>query len=303
MGVFDDISGSISEGFNKASSAIDSLGSSLNLRLGSVLSLGSDWQGLNNNLIARFFVVKKTELGWMEDPLELSVRAPILEGAEVEYVLNWQSPFEETGVDKKVPAIANLIQSGALGDTINQALGMLSETVQESVVTAKIQKVFSDNVGKTGVTKLNSIQIFAGMPPIKINMKLLFRARINEQIEVMKPIHQLLSWAVPQELSGSSALVNMAKNISSDKGLVQGTVDTILPSKAPKVIGMEYKGRVYKPMVIESISDPITSPTTSSGGYASAEVNLSIASLTAWDKADIDRIYGSGILGIAGIIG
>jgi len=59
--------------------------------------------------------------------------------------------------------------------------------------------------GQTGITKLNSRQVFSGLPPIKIPITMYFRAWANAQDEVERPINQLFEWALPQELADESA--------------------------------------------------------------------------------------------------
>lgn len=258
-------------------------------------SQGSEWGGLNPHLVALFYPVSPQGAGesriWVKSGA-VQVHAPILEGAEFEYQLNWQSPFENTGTESKAPALTAMLQSGILSQAYTHFTGASDGQTAEGDVSA-----ISENLqyleGRTGITKLNSTQTFAGMPPIKCTMKLLFRAWQNPEKEVMQPIRTLLRWAMPQELSPDGALINLfeAAKTATDK---KKWLDVLMPSKAPQIIAMQYKGRIYSPMVIESISDPITSPTTIDGKYARAEVNLTLSSLTAWDKGDISRIYGGG---------
>jgi hypothetical protein len=42
--------------------------------------------------------------------------------------------------------------------------------------------------GRTGITKLNSTQIFSGMPPVKFSFTAHFRALTDPQSEVRDPI-------------------------------------------------------------------------------------------------------------------
>lgn len=251
----------------------------------------SNWQGLSPHLIAKIYPLavvldEKGERTYHQDLTKGNpVLAPILDGAEIEYQLNWQSPFEQTGVENKAPALSAMLQSGVITQIADGASEMLG--IGNTNLTERLQKI----EGRTGITKINSMQTFSGMPPVKCSMKLLFRAYKNAKKEVNDPICQLLKWALPQELSKDGAVVNFAKSsVDSNKS----SVDAFFPSLTPVMVAMEYKGRVYKPMVIESISDPITSPTTKSGHYARAEVSITLCSLTAWDKGDITQIYARG---------
>ena len=183
------------------------------------------------------------------------------------------------GVDSRVPALSSMLQNGTLTSVIKGFLGDSS---------ADFVQQFE---GRTGITKLNSTQTFSGMPPIKINLKLLFRAFKNPKKEVNDPLKQLIKWSVPRALAKDGIAITAINN--GIPTTVNELVDTLLPSHAPTLLAMEYKGRVYKPMVIEAISDPIDSPITSNGYYAHAEVPITICSLTALDRDDINQIYSS----------
>ena len=293
MGLFDNI---INTAKSSAGKANGFLQGSFDKALTSLIpGQGSNWQGLSNHLIARFYPVVSVGNGkdrrYVQDMSELPVFAPIRDGAEMEYQLNWQSPFEQMGTEAKAPALTAMLQSGMLSDFTAQftrSVGNPQGGESSAQDKGKLQSALKNLEGRTGITKLNSTQTFSGMPPIKCTMKILFRAYSDPQSEVMQPLQSLIQWAMPQELSPDGTLVNILQ-ASSGEGK---WLDVLMPSKAPRLIAMEYKGRIYKPLVIEMISDPITSPTTSDGKYAKAEVSLTISSLTAWDKNDIQRIYG-----------
>lgn len=249
--------------------------------------LGSDWTGLNDVLIAQFFPLKRHGHMYIRDRDEPIVSAPLEEGTEIEYQLDWHSPFENANADSKAPAFAAMLQSGILPQSWQS---IANGTAKESELGANaLAKNLGLAEGRTGITKLNSTQVFSGMPPIKIPMKILFRAKKDTQKEVMQPIKQLLKWAVPQELAINGPLVNLITGISGSKN---SGIEAMLPSIAPRLLGFEYKNRLYQPMVIEQITDPITSPTASNGDYVRAEVNITLCSLTAWGRSDIDNIYG-----------
>lgn len=298
MGLFDKVSGAVATATNTANEFLTKNGfdDALNILLG---NKSSKWQGLNPYLLAKFYPVKVNinedgSKSYLQDFTAGSpVIAPLLDGAEMEYAFNWQSPFEQMGAEAKAPALTAMLQSGILAQAYS---GFMHSTMGDQAVEGAedksvITQALKDVAGRTGITKLNSTQTFSGMPPIKCSMKLLFRAYSNARAEVNTPITQLLEWAVPQELSPDSTLILLAKEAGAGSSDYGKYANALLPSKAPTMIAMEYKGRVYSPMVIEAISDPITSPITSDGYYARAEVSLTISSLTAWDKADIKTIY------------
>lgn len=282
MGIFDKISQSASDMVDSANELMSAHGFDDALaKLKGYKT--SSWQGLNPHLIAKIYPLKVVytedrKLYVQDESKGAPVLAPILDGAEIEYSFNWQSPFEQSGVENKAPALSAMVQSGVMTQISDWIFG-------DSKITSELK----DQEGRTGITKLNSMQTFNGMPPVKISCKLLFRAMTNARKEVNEPIKQLLKWALPQSLSSDGTVINIAKSAGNGK-----IVDGLMPSLAPLVVAMEYKGRVYKPLVIEAISDPITSPTTRDGYYARAEVGITLCSLTAWDRNDIETIYRRG---------
>lgn len=251
-------------------------------------TLSSDWgpKGLSPHLIAGFWPVERddpVERGgsgsryWRKIEGQPTIRAPLID-SNVEMILGWQSPFENAGVDKGVPAISSMLQSGALQPWAGDNKGA--------------KDFLGKFEGRTGITKLNSTQIFAGMPPLKINVVALFRAWSDPVTEVMNPVHQLIQWALPQDLAPDGPILSL---LQAAKGYVQGrpldeaSARALLPSAAPTKIAMKYKGVLYSPMVIESIGYPINSPVDSNGKHVELAVPITLCSLAAIDRADWQR--------------
>lgn len=242
------------------------------------------WKGLSPHLIAKFFPMKKDTSGaWVPlEPNNIEVHAPLLE-ANMEATLNWQSPFEQASPDTKAPFITAMLQSGALIPTVQGIIG--GAAGEEADRLSGIEETLRDLEGKTGITKLNSTQIFTGMPPLKITLTLLFRAYADAYEEVERPLQQLWQWALPQHLAKDS-IIERAKT---------GSVISILfPSEVPQVIGFQYKRRTIFPMVIESIGEPMDSPIAIDGYYARVKVPMVLATLTAIDKRDMS-IFTDGV--------
>ena len=251
--------------------------------------LSSQWDGLSPHLIARFYPVKRMKggSGWGQGSASDNsdaeyvfdngneVHAPISDGS-CEISLNWNSPFENAGPESKAPALAAMLQSGA-SSAILQALGQGDSS---------LAKFTEELNGRTGITKLNSTQIFTGMPPVKFPMTLHFRALRDAVAEVQQPIAQLEAWAVPQFLADDSMLSNFIKN-----GAKEGIIKSAFPSKSPQILGFRYGDMVLQPVVIESISRPITAPRTQDGVLAACSVQLQISTLHALDRRDIKTMY------------
>ncbi len=150
------------------------------------VTLGSDWgaegSGLNKHLIAKIYPVQQKENSeeYFYSEADLMVAAPLTDG-NLDLTLNWQSAFENTGTDSKLPAISQLLQSGQASVMLNliaglfpsdpdSKIGKVNAALKETAKQAEVLK------GRTGITKLNSLQVFTGLPPIKIPITMYFRA-------------------------------------------------------------------------------------------------------------------------------
>jgi len=189
--------------------------------------------------------------------------------------LNWQSPFEGAGAESKAPALMSMLQSGAFQPLIDSLGGKAKDALQDTVNKAR---------GRTGITKLNSTQVFSGMPPIKIQGNLLFRAWENPISEVENPLDTLMRWSLPHFLAPEGTLLSNAINYAQGNG--KTLIETIMPSEAPPLVALTYKGRTYAPMVIESINVPLGSPIDTNGNFTSLLIPVTFASLTALDGTD-----------------
>ena len=96
-------------------------------------------------------------------------------------------------------------------------------------------------------------------------------------------MEKLVEWSLPK------AIVNEGTLIERGVQIQKGSADwwsAIMPSKAPCLVGMTYKGRTWMPMVIESISIPIASNVTGSGEFVELAIPMTLATLTAIDAKD-----------------
>jgi hypothetical protein len=207
--------------------------------------------------------------------------------------LNWQSPFESASPDTKAPALAGMLQSGALGtimsDFTSAITGGKSSGAKDASSSSSLDNALNELKGRTGITKLNSVQIFTGMAPIRFTMNVHFRAISDPYGEVELPANQLDYWAVPKKLSSDSIV---ARATSADG--VLGYIKALLPSIAPPMIAFQYKNFTYAPLVIESIGRPLSGPIASNGYSTELTIPLTICSLTALDRDDLKKIYSPG---------
>ncbi|OXS89444.1 hypothetical protein [Pandoraea apista] len=248
--------------------------------------LSSLWDGLSPHLIASIYEVVKTgddSWGRTAQSDAATVLAPLTE-ASMEMVLNWQSPFEQAGPETKAPALMAMLQSGALQPIVDVMLpGNKSGTKTEGSAQQKSNDFLKQFEGRTGITKLNSTQVFNGMPPVKIQVVALFRAWRDPASEVEAPFNKLMEWALPIELSKDGSL--LARAAETTKGDM-GYVEALMPSRSPTRVAMKFKGRTYSPLVIESIGMPMNSPVDANGQYVELAVPMTLCTLTAIDRKD-----------------
>ncbi|WP_204368978.1 hypothetical protein [Methylocucumis oryzae] len=230
------------------------------------------------------------------NPASPIVEAPLTE-SNLDASFNWQSAFESMSPESKAPMLFAMLQSGAIqpvidalsaskvGSAVGGLLGSNAGQTSGNAVTSAQQQsgdFLKQFEGRTGITKLNSTQIFSGMPPVKIQLTLLFRAWQDPVSEVEDPLDQLLSWAFPQRLANDSLIANLIKAAQGEAN----PIEALLPSQSPKLIAFVYKNRKYAPMVIEQIGIPLSSPIDSNGNFVELLLPVTLGSLTAWDKDD-----------------
>ena len=243
------------------------------------MGLGPLWDGINPSLIATIY-----EVDHKGEPLEEEnrVRCLFVDDANLEATLNWQSPFEGAGPEARAPTLSAMLQSGAiqpiaerLGDGVGGATKEVSETAR----------------GRTGITKLNSTQVFSGMPPLRLQATIMLRAWRDPQAEVEEPLDQLMRWVLPQYLAPEGTLLTAALDWFKEGDRdVNGFVEAAMPSAAPAMIAIRYKGRTYAPMVVETIGVPLNSPSDKYGRFVQLQIPVTFATLTAIDRNDWDNM-------------
>jgi hypothetical protein len=262
-------------------------------------ALTSEWSGLSPHLIAKFYEVVQQDGVWLDAGKGVTVSAPLTE-ATLDATLGWQSPFEQSGPESSMPALMAMLQSGAILPVID-SFGEVVKAGMESAgltragdavgrATDAAREAAGKLEGRTGITRLNSTQVFSGMPPIKIAVTALFRAWKDPAKEVEAPFNQLMAWALPAELSDLGPILSRAADYAAGDNL--SAVEVLAPSIAPAKIAMTYKGKTYAPLVIESIGQPIGSPVDRNGRHVELLVPMTLCTLTALDRGDWKRING-----------
>jgi hypothetical protein len=270
-------------------------------------TLGSIWgeKGLNKNLVVKIrpVVEGNIEGGQGAQTYNVDTSQPtvesLFEDAEFAIESQYSTPFESSNPEGRLPNLMGMVQSGqisaayfsffaaindptgisgAIGDgasAIGEATG-ISDTFSGTLTEAegKLQGL----LGRSNFTKLNSRQIFTSSNSVRITGSLVFQAWENASKEVEAALRQLQVWASAKSLSSKSLIVG---------GLSDGFSQAMFPSEIPPLVQLQYGGKTYKPMVIESVSAPITAPMNSNGDRIAVKVQVTFLSLTAWDAQNI----------------
>lgn len=247
--------------------------------------LGSKWDGMSGHLIASLYQVGRGSLDAPYARVQdgVTVVAPLID-ANIEFALTWQSPFESAGADTQAPFFSAMVQTGGLIPVLDKLGDFAKKLGIESEAGKAGKDYLQKGVGQASITKLNSTQVFTGMPPVKITANLLFRAWDDPRREVEAPVDQVINWALPREISNdASAILRLAEASTKDE---MTYLEALYPSKAPVMVGLTYKGRTYLPLVIESVGLPITAPTTADGVLAEVMMPVTLCTLTALDRND-----------------
>ena len=252
--------------------------------LGGSLGGGSLWDGINPNLIAN---IGPCDCKGNASLAGGSVQCLMVDDANFEFQLSWQSPFEGAGPETKAPTLMAMLQSGELQP--------LLERMPDSDATSAVANLAELARGRTGVTKLNSTQVFAAMPPARLQANLLFRAWSDPASEVEGPLNQLMSWALPELAEEGTLLTALIDLVTSDESITaESAIEKALPSKAPTMVSLGYKGRVFAPLVIETVGIPLNAPSDINGQFVQMQVPVTFATLRAFDKGDWASAMGSG---------
>lgn len=246
--------------------------------------LTSEWGQLNKHLLGNIWRLKKEDQAWVRDPDSPMVICGITD-ASLEMALNWQSPFENSGTESQAPALLAMLQTGALQPMMD-AIFKPGADAQEARRSS--DTFLSQFEGRTGITKLNSTQVFNGMQPVRISATLVFRAWKDAVSEVEKPLAQIMQWVLPQELSrDGSVLGRAAEGLRGESNFVQ----VLMPSLAPVPVSFQYKGRTFSELVVETVQMQLDSPINVSGNFVSMKLPVTMTSLTAIDRKDW-KAYG-----------
>lgn len=252
----------------------------------------STWGNLNPMLLAE---IQPCDDRGNLIPDFVPITAPLTE-ATIEAQFDWQSPFENAGAESKAPALMALIQSGQASVYLNALRGIIGDVgnllgsvgLNDQAINSlgnlaeDAQNLSNQLVGRTGITKLNSRQVFSGMPPVTITGNLHFRAIQDSFIEVSDPVLAFWELALPQMLADDGVIAAIYDSVKGSKDYLRA----LFPSEAPQFVSLRYCNERFAPLVIENIGDTLTTPRDKFGNSNHKALNITLSSLTAIDRDD-----------------
>ena len=203
------------------------------------------------------------------DLLNIAVRAKLLSD-DFNQGIQWENSLEGNDIDKQVPILSSLLQSGLAESFTN---------------TEKL-------IGKTTISILETLQVFKGIEPQELNLNLEFIAFKNSYLEVEAPLIALLKMSMPQLTKGvgTTILQEIAKIVKQGGSI--SSEDSKYLGEIPYEIILEYNNKRFSTnnsFVISNISsnrDKIQ--VDKRGNTIRREVSLSLKSKKSIQRDDLD---------------
>lgn len=133
---------------------------------------------------------------WLAD---LPIVAAMITDGEKTIESNYQTPFENSNPEHKMPTLMAALQTGELVEAIGNIVGsnglLQAATDVLDPVTGMLKNFAKSAEGKTNLTKINTTQVFVSTASIRINLSLFLIALRDPLVEVEHKIGQLEAWA------------------------------------------------------------------------------------------------------------
>ncbi|NUF44940.1 hypothetical protein [Acinetobacter pittii] len=237
----------------------------------------SDWGVLNPMLLGKIALCDKEGTA-LEGPTVTGIAM----NADITIESQYNSPFESSNPQSRLPVLMGMLQSGDWVNTVDKVFGNIGIGDGGSQLSDEVKGKLKQLEGRSNFTKVNSTQIYVSSTPIRINLVLFFEAWANALHEVEHQIATLQQWSMPESLSDDSILGNLASDIS---------LTSLFPSKAPPFVSFLYAKKRYVPLLLESVSAPLVTPLDKQGNRIVLETNVTLVSRQAWDKTNIAQLY------------
>lgn len=252
-----------------------------------------DFGSANYGRLSDVFKVLIVECDRDGNPIQngLRVECVALEG-NISNENNWTTPFESSNPDNSAPKLIGMLQSGEASQVVS-SLGLGG---------GDLESALSQVESRTSFTKVNSTMVFTSSQSAQIQMTLFFRAWKKASVEVEQQIRNLQKMSVAVNLAEQGLLVNglnamgvgqqgldgeNTDTTADSSGLINGTLDTLLPSTVPCYVALYYGRKRYAPMIIQTFSRDIVGQMDKVGNMLWADVPVTFMSRQAWDRRDI----------------
>ena len=257
------------------------------------------WGKVSDLLIGKIFLCDK-EGNRLDGSPVVSATVP---SAEMSLGSQFQTPFQNSSPESRLPTLMGMAQSGQLVTSLGNVVGNTSQNVNTlgqvaqaglqlaqagadaigiTAIVKSMAGFFEELEGRSNFTKLNSTQMYLSSESVEINATLFFMALANAKTEVERQIQLLSEWSMAKSLSAQGLLESVTDN--GFKGL--------FPSEIPPYVSFAYSGKTYTPMFITNVSAPLVAPIDKDGNRLSLQVNVTLLSRQAWDAQDIRKLYG-----------
>lgn len=250
------------------------------------------WGRLSKGLLAEIYPLKKINRDGGTFDFEragASVFALLTEG-QIEFANNYTTPFESSNPETRLPNLMAMLQSGQLISAFGQIFGEQKpqgslQITDPSGFLQQAGDLVQSLEGRSNLTKVNSTEIYVSTSPLKMPLTFVLRAWQDAKTEVEDPIARLESWTLPEYLYDQGLLVSLAQSFKNGENREQN-VQSLWPSKVPPFVAIQYAGRTYKPLLIETISSPLVVERDPDLNRLFAQVTLSVTSRTALDAPE-----------------
>ncbi len=239
----------------------------------------ADWGFINPMFMGRIALCDKKGDSINGSPIVTGVTID----ADMTLESQYNSPFENSNPESRLPTLMGMLQSGDWVNTVDKVLGNIGIGGGDGIGLAEETKAKLNQLeGRSNFTKVNSTQIYVSSSPVRFNITIFFEAWANALREVEHQIATLQQWSLPVKLSEDSLLGNMADNAS---------LTSLFPSEVPPFVSFSYAKKRYVPLLLESVAAPLVTPLDQYGNRLILETTLTLVSRTAWDKANISKLY------------
>lgn len=239
----------------------------------------SDWGFLNPMFLGKIRLCDKEGRAIEDSPVVTSLALD----ADLSIESQYNSPFENSNPESRLPVLMGMLQAGDWVNTVDKLFGGLVNAMGKEAtgLSDDVKDKMNQLEGRTNFTKINSTQIYVSSSSARLNAVLFFEAWRDGLHEVEHQVAMLQQWSLPAKLA-NGFIDNMLDNPS---------IESIFPSEVPPFVSFSYGKKRYSPLLLESVAAPLITPMDSDGNRLVVEVNVTLVSRQAFDKANIKDLY------------